>query len=408
MAFVAQLAERLTCNQEVWSSILHGGIFLPGRGAGRRRRANAPIIRAIGAWGARFAQNFTKTEMVRLLFISLFALLDRCRDSLITTPNTPVKRFVLVRPPGGCAAGNSPSNLPQIVRPVRGSSPEMANDGRRDVVRPRTDRRTPSPGHDTATVFVGGLNFATDDRMLRGVCEACGDVSSVKVMYDAESGRSRGFAFVTFANAKDARNAVDALDGQNVDGRKVRCNLAPDKTQRHDDRHSDRKTQFNGHDRRDKRDAKNSERDGRDKFNKKYATDVEVAGKRRRLGEGENTHQRQETHTKNRRGVSDANSDSDSDSDAIIANAQIAALESLLLKEKKRAYAAEAALAKLSCSFLEIRKTLAKQLDECEKTVMNTAVRAFEHVMNQFQQKMRSNVEAALDEAGKELKESTR
>jgi len=51
----------------------------------------------------------------------------------------------------------------------------------------------------------------------------------VKIIHDHDTQRSRGFGFVTFANADEARRAVQQMDGRVVDGRNLRCNLAPDK-----------------------------------------------------------------------------------------------------------------------------------------------------------------------------------
>jgi hypothetical protein len=99
---------------------------------------------------------------------------------------------------------------------------------RRDFKFRDTDTGT-SPNENTAVVFVGGLHFSTDDSTLRSFCEAFGDVMSVKIIHDHDTQRSRGFGFVTFANADEARRAVQQMDGRVVDGRNLRCNLAPDK-----------------------------------------------------------------------------------------------------------------------------------------------------------------------------------
>lgn len=81
-------------------------------------------------------------------------------------------------------------------------------------------------------LFVGGLAWATDDHGLRDAFEAHGDVTEAKVILDRDTGRSRGFGFVTFANPADASAAMQALDGQELDGRNLRVNLAEDKPRR--------------------------------------------------------------------------------------------------------------------------------------------------------------------------------
>lgn len=78
-------------------------------------------------------------------------------------------------------------------------------------------------------LFVGGLSWNTGDAELRGAFERYGDVSEAKVVQDRDTGRSRGFGFVTFPNAAQADDAARALDGATLDGRTVRVNEAESK-----------------------------------------------------------------------------------------------------------------------------------------------------------------------------------
>lgn len=75
-------------------------------------------------------------------------------------------------------------------------------------------------------LFVGGLSWGTDDDGLRTAFGAYGSVTEAKVITDRESGRSRGFGFVTFSNSDEAQAAIAGMDGQNLDGRAVRVNEA--------------------------------------------------------------------------------------------------------------------------------------------------------------------------------------
>ena len=81
-------------------------------------------------------------------------------------------------------------------------------------------------------LFVGGLSWGTDDHALAAAFEAFGTVTEAKVISDRETGRSRGFGFVTFTDAADASAAIAALDGSDLDGRSIRVNLAEDKPRR--------------------------------------------------------------------------------------------------------------------------------------------------------------------------------
>ena len=83
-------------------------------------------------------------------------------------------------------------------------------------------------------LFVGGLAWATDDSGLRQAFEAFGTVTEAKVINDRETGRSRGFGFVTMENVDEADQAIHAMNGANLDGRSVRVNEAQARAPRND------------------------------------------------------------------------------------------------------------------------------------------------------------------------------
>ena len=85
-------------------------------------------------------------------------------------------------------------------------------------------------------IFVGGLSWATDDQALQNAFEVHGNVTEAKVINDRETGRSRGFGFVTFADADAATAAIAAMNGSELDGRTIRVNLAEDKPRRDNNR----------------------------------------------------------------------------------------------------------------------------------------------------------------------------
>ncbi|MBA0751421.1 hypothetical protein Gogos_000344 [Gossypium gossypioides] len=82
--------------------------------------------------------------------------------------------------------------------------------------------------------FVGGLAWATDDRALEEAFSAFGEIVESKVRFcfhfqiinDRETGRSRGFGFVTFRDEKAMRDAIEGMNGQNLDGRNITVNEA--------------------------------------------------------------------------------------------------------------------------------------------------------------------------------------
>lgn len=78
-------------------------------------------------------------------------------------------------------------------------------------------------------LFVGGLSWSTSDDGLRNAFERYGNVSEAKVIMDRETGRSRGFGFVTFDDPEEAHAAISALDGSDLDGRKIKVNEAQER-----------------------------------------------------------------------------------------------------------------------------------------------------------------------------------
>ncbi len=79
-------------------------------------------------------------------------------------------------------------------------------------------------------IYVGNLNFKTTEDGLRSMFEQHGQVDEVAIVQDRETGRSRGFAFVTMPDNSQAQAAIDALNGQDFEGRPLTVNEARPKT----------------------------------------------------------------------------------------------------------------------------------------------------------------------------------
>jgi len=78
-------------------------------------------------------------------------------------------------------------------------------------------------------LYVGNLSYyTTEDSLMRAFAQV-GDVSEAKLVIDRETGRSRGFAFVTMGTDADAQKAISQLDGQDLDGRPLRVNIAEER-----------------------------------------------------------------------------------------------------------------------------------------------------------------------------------
>jgi cold-inducible RNA-binding protein len=81
-------------------------------------------------------------------------------------------------------------------------------------------------------LFVGGLSWGTTDDGLHQAFERFGEIVEAKVITDRETGRSRGFGFVTFAGDEGAISAVSEMNGAQLDGRTIRVNEAENQVQR--------------------------------------------------------------------------------------------------------------------------------------------------------------------------------
>ena len=91
-------------------------------------------------------------------------------------------------------------------------------------------------------LYVGNLPWTCDSAQLAEICQDHGTVEAVEVIYDQESGRSRGFAFVTMASTEDAQKLIDALDGSDLGGRALRVNFPQPKGDRPRFQGSERRT----------------------------------------------------------------------------------------------------------------------------------------------------------------------
>jgi RNA recognition motif-containing protein len=75
-------------------------------------------------------------------------------------------------------------------------------------------------------IYVGNLSYSMSEDELRAAFSAHGEVSSVKILSDRETGRSRGFGFVEMPNASEGEKAIAQLNGKEIGGRALRVNEA--------------------------------------------------------------------------------------------------------------------------------------------------------------------------------------
>ena len=78
-------------------------------------------------------------------------------------------------------------------------------------------------------IFVGSLPYSLEEADLKELFEAYGEVSTVKIIIDRESGRSKGFGFVEMSDDEAAQKAISGLNGSEVSGRSIAVSQAEDK-----------------------------------------------------------------------------------------------------------------------------------------------------------------------------------
>lgn len=81
-------------------------------------------------------------------------------------------------------------------------------------------------------LFVGGIPYATTEDELRSAFEAVGEVTSVRIITDKMTGRSRGFAFVEMASEELAQKAIEQLDNTQFGGRTILVSIAKPREER--------------------------------------------------------------------------------------------------------------------------------------------------------------------------------
>src|SRR5215207_8614311 len=81
-------------------------------------------------------------------------------------------------------------------------------------------------------LFVGNLSFNTTENDLNDAFAAFGTVTETNLMMDRETGRPRGFGFITMSSSQEAQKAIEAMNGKDMDGRALTVNVAKPREER--------------------------------------------------------------------------------------------------------------------------------------------------------------------------------
>ena len=75
-------------------------------------------------------------------------------------------------------------------------------------------------------IYVGNMSYSTTEEDLGSLFGEFGEVASVKIITDRETGRAKGFGFITMENSDEGQKAIDELNNKEHDGRTLRVNEA--------------------------------------------------------------------------------------------------------------------------------------------------------------------------------------
>lgn len=81
----------------------------------------------------------------------------------------------------------------------------------------------------SSKLFVGGLSYGTDESSLKEAFAQYGEVIEARIILDRDTGRSRGFGFISFPSSEEATSAMQSMDGQDLHGRRIRVNYATER-----------------------------------------------------------------------------------------------------------------------------------------------------------------------------------
>lgn len=97
---------------------------------------------------------------------------------------------------------------------------------RKDKAEPKFEKRHPAPADGSIEIYVGNLNYDLKEEALKAAFEVYGKVNDARIITNKFNGKSKGFGFVHMPVQAEAEAAVKALDGKDLEGRPLKCNMA--------------------------------------------------------------------------------------------------------------------------------------------------------------------------------------
>ncbi|KAI3870295.1 hypothetical protein MKX03_029684 [Papaver bracteatum] len=169
---------------------------------------------------AQLTDIFNQAGQVSSVEIVYDRVTDRSRGFAFVTMGTAEQAKEAIRMFAGSQIGG---------RTVKVNFPEVPRGGEREIMGPKIHRSNRGFVESPYKIYAGNLGWTVSSEGLKDAFANQPGLLSAKVIYDRDSGKARGFGFVTFSSAQDAQSAIDALNGVELEGRPLRLNLAAER-----------------------------------------------------------------------------------------------------------------------------------------------------------------------------------
>ncbi|XP_026414276.1 33 kDa ribonucleoprotein, chloroplastic-like [Papaver somniferum] len=169
---------------------------------------------------AQLTDIFNQAGQVSAVEIVYDRVTDRSRGFAFVTMGTAEQAKEAIRMFAGSQIGG---------RTVKVNFPEVPRGGEMEIMGPKIHRSNRGFVESPYKIYAGNLAWTVSSEGLKDAFANQPGLLSAKVIYDRDSGKARGFGFVTFSSAQDAQSAIDALNGVEVQGRPLRLNLAAER-----------------------------------------------------------------------------------------------------------------------------------------------------------------------------------
>jgi RNA recognition motif-containing protein len=113
---------------------------------------------------------------------------------------------------------------------TRSATPIARNDQKINTIQRLIQPKERGKQYMSSKLYVGGLSWSTTDQTLRQTFQPYGEIQDLILIADRETGRSKGFGFVTFSDENSAQAAIAELNGRDLDGRNITVSVAQEKT----------------------------------------------------------------------------------------------------------------------------------------------------------------------------------